>query len=485
MSRGAWDLFVVGGGTAGLLGAKTAARLGARVALAERGRLGGDCLWTGCVPSKSLIAAAGAADVGRESAGLGVRAGNVLVDYAQVRRHVRGAVAAIEPEDSAESLRDAGITVLTHSARFVGPRTIEVQGRPYAFEHALLAAGGEPVLPPVAGLDGVEPLTSETVWDLTELPRRLAVLGGGPLGCEFAQAFARLGVQVTVVEAGPRILSREHPDAAELVHASMQSDGVELLVDHRVLEVRGSADGGGSLVLDGPPGRATADFDRLLVATGRRPHTQDLGLCAAHVDLDASGQVRVSDHLQTSNPRIWAAGDVTGPPEFTHLAGAHASIAASNAVLGLRRRIRPETYPRVTFTDPEVAHVGEQSWADSGAPPRTVTRRHASVDRAITEGRTDGFATLVLDGRHRVTGATLVGPRAGECLAVMSVAVTHGLKTRDLAAATHAYPTYADASWNAAIDDLQAQLRRPAARVVTGVLRRVRRVRDRLHEQED
>lgn len=482
MRRGAWDLFVVGGGTAGLVGAKTAARLGARVALAERGRLGGDCLWTGCVPSKSLIAAAGAAADRFSPAGLGVSTAGVTVDFEGVRRHVRCAVATIEPADSAETLQDCGITVLRGAVRFVGPRTVEVDGRPEHFEQALLATGGKPVLPPVDGLDAAEPLTSQTVWDLTELPSRLAVLGGGPLGCELAQAFARLGAEVTVVEAGPRVLSREHPDAARLVHAAMQADGVRLLVDHRVTQVRASTQGGGSLVLDGPSGRATAEFDRLLVATGRRPQIQDLGLRAASLDVDDAGHLVVSEHLQTSNPRIWSAGDVTGPPEFTHLAGVHASIAASNAVLGLRRQIRPETYPRVTFTDPEVAHVGAATWSESGTEPRTVTQDHAHLDRAITERRTDGFATLVLDRRHRIIGATLVGPRAGESLAAMSLAVTHGLTTRDVAGTTHAYPTYADAAWNAAIGDVQAQLRRPAARAVTGALRRVRRVRDRLHE---
>jgi pyruvate/2-oxoglutarate dehydrogenase complex dihydrolipoamide dehydrogenase (E3) component len=473
---GAWDLVVVGGGTAGIVGAKTAARLGARVALIERDRTGGDCLWTGCVPSKALLAAAGHVAGARHGAALGVRVSGVSVNFPAVLGHVRSAIASIEPADSVAALEEAGVHMLHGQARFTDRGTVQVDGAAIAFHHALIATGGEPAVPPVPGLAAAHPLTSDSIWQLETLPDRLVVMGGGSIGCELGQAFARLGSRVTLVEALPRLMPREDPDAVALVHAALERDGVEILVGHRAVAAHGESGEGGQIVLETGGEQRTVEYDTLLVAVGRRPRSSDLGLDLAGVKIDARGFVLVDDRLRTSNPRVWAAGDVTPHPQFTHLAGVHASMAATNAVLGLRRSVDLSAVPRVTFTDPEVAAVGAASWTPTGEPaPQTVTREHADVDRAVAEGRTDGFARLVLGPRGRIVGATLVGPRAGESLAELTLAVHTGLTATDLAGTIHPYPTYGDGPWGAGVAVVQQRLGTPVARRLTGAMVAVRR----------
>ena len=465
-----WDLVVVGGGTAGIVGAKTAARLGARVLLVEPGRTGGDCLWTGCVPSKALLAAAGVAATARTGHRFGIGVAEVSVDFAKVMDHVRAAIQHIAPVDSVEALEKASVAVRTATARFTGPDSVEIDGRPVSFRQALVATGASPAVPPVPGLSEVDHLTSDTVWGLDELPAELVVLGGGSIGCELGQAFARLGAKVSVVEGAPRILPREDPLASAELARALVDDGVELHTGSGVARVEQTAPGSGVLHLES--GRPVP-FSCLLVAVGRAPRTSDLGLGAAGVETDDRGFVVVDDLLRTTNPRIWAAGDLTGHPQFTHTAGVHASLAASNAVLGVRRKVDLTAVPRVTFTDPEVAAVG----LDTARVPRglrTIDWSHSHVDRAVAERALGGFARLVVDKRGHVLGATVVGPRAGESLGELTLAITRGLTTRDLAGVTHAYPTYNDGPWNAAISDVQDQLERPATRRVLGALARTR-----------
>ncbi len=474
-----WDLIVIGGGTAGIVASRTAAGLGARVALVERAALGGDCLWTGCVPSKALIAAAHHVTDTRRAAAFGVSAAPPVVDFAAVMAHVKGAIAAIAPEDSAEAMQASGVRVLTGSARFTGPDTLEVDGQGVRFRRAIITTGSGPAVPPVPGLREAKPLTSNSVWNLQGLPDRLVVLGAGSIGCELGQAFARLGSRVTLVEALPRILAREDPDAARLVREALERDGIRVLAGHTVVGVSGDGQDG-TVVLDGPSGTSTIGFDELLVAVGRRPNTSGLEPGAAGVRLDDRGFVQVDDHLRTSNPRIWAAGDVTPLPPFTHTAGVFGSLAATNAVLGLRRTVDLSAVPRVTFTDPEVAAVGSPTWADSGGPaPRTVTRGNERVDRAVVDDRTDGFSRLALGKRSRIVGATVVGPRAGETLAELTLAVRKQLSTTELAGTVHPYPTYGDGPWNAAIADVRKRLSSPIAQRLTGLLRRLRRGRSK------
>lgn len=464
-----WDLVVVGGGTAGLVAAKTAARLGARTLLVERDRTGGDCLWSGCVPSKSLLAAAHAAAGAREAARLGVHVEGVKVDFAHVMAHVHGAIAAIEPVDSPASIEATGAVVRRGTARFTGPDSLEIDGDAVHFLRAVIATGAAPTVPDIPGLAGAGPLTNESVWDLTDLPARLAVLGGGSIGCELGQAFARLGSSVTIVEQGPRLLPREDADAAAAVQRALEADGARVVLGRGVLQVEPTA-GAQRLRLDDG---STIEVDRILVATGRRPRTADLGLAAAGVEVRDDGTVVVDDHLRTTNHRIWAAGDLTGHPQFTHVAGSHGSLAASNAVLGVRRSVDP-VVPRVAYSRPEVAAVG----VATGAPPpgvRVVTLPHEDVDRAVAEGTTDGFTRLALDGRGRVVGATVVGPRAGESLGELVLAVKRGLRTRDLAGVVHAYPTWNDGPWNAVLADVREQLEGPLVRRGLGALVQVRR----------
>jgi pyruvate/2-oxoglutarate dehydrogenase complex dihydrolipoamide dehydrogenase (E3) component len=464
-----WDLLVLGGGTAGIVGAKTAAGFGARVLLVEAARTGGDCLWTGCVPSKSLLAAAAAAAGARSASRLGVDVGDVRVDFARVMAHVHSAIGAIAPVDSPAALRAAGVQVLTGTARLTGPDTADVDGRPVRFRQALLATGAAPAVPPIAGLEPASVLTSENVWQLDELPGRLAVLGGGPIGCELAQAFGRLGAEVTLVEGTERLLTKEDPAAAALITSALRRDGIRVRLGRPVTKVVHHDRGGELLLADG----GVVAFDRLLVAVGRRPRTGELGCAAAGVELDSDGTVVLDAHLRSSNPRIWAAGDLTGHPQFTHTAGVHGSLAASNAVLGLRRTVDP-VVPRVTYTHPEVAAVGVST---SDVPAGCTLHRwqHAHVDRAVTEAETEGFTALVLDGKGRLVGGTVVGPRAGETLAELTLAVRHGMRTSALAGTTHAYPTYNDAVWNAAVAHVRGRLTGPGPARLAGAAVRLRR----------
>jgi len=465
-----WDLLVVGGGTAGIVGAKTAARLGARVLLVERERTGGDCLWTGCVPSKALLAAAGVAASARAGHEFGIGVAEVSVDFAKVMDHVRATIQHIAPVDSIEALEDADVSVRTGTARFTGADAAEIDGTPLRFRQALVATGAAPAVPPIPGLRDVDYLTSDTVWGLTELPADLAILGGGSIGCELGQAFARLGSRVSVVEGAPRILPREDPLAVAELARALVDDGVDLHTGSGVAKVEPTAPGSGVLHLESGK---HVPFSCLLVAAGRAPCTSDIGLAAAGVEVDDRGFVVVEDHLRTTNPRIWAAGDLTGHPQFTHTAGVHASLAASNAILGGRRKVDLTAVPRVTFTDPEVAAVGLET---DRVPPglRTIDWTHSHVDRAVAERAFGGFVRLVVDKRGHVLGATVVGPRAGETLGELTLAITRGLTTRALAGVTHAYPTYNDGPWNAAISDVQDQLERPATQRALGALARAR-----------
>ncbi len=466
-----WDLVVIGGGTAGIVGAKTAARLGASVLLVERGQLGGDCLWTGCVPSKSLLASAEAAASARYAAVLGVDVSGVDVDFTAVMKHVHGAIEQIAPTDSAEALAEAGVEVVIGTAEFTGPREVTVDGDLIRFRQALLATGASPALPPIPGLGDTQYLTSDTVWKLTSLPKRLTVLGGGSIGCELGQAFARLGSEVTIIEGADRLLPREDSDAARLVNAALLLDGVSIRTGVPVVKVTSAdeRDGGSVALEDG----SSVEHDELLVAVGRKARTGSMGLDTAGVAVDEHGFVIVDERLRTTNARVWAAGDLTGHPQFTHLAGVHGSTAASNATLGLRRKVSTTAVPRVTFTHPEVAAVGVSTEAKPG---RTVVYwSHAEVDRAVAEASTSGFTKLVVDDKGTILGASIVSPRAGESLGELTLAVKHGMKTRDLAATTHPYPTFSDGAWNAAISDVQERLTRPpyarAIRALIGVRR--------------
>ncbi len=485
------DLLVIGGGTAGLVAAVGAAGQGARAVLAERERTGGDCLWTGCVPSKALLTVAQAAHTARSSHHLGVRVtGDVEVDWAAALAHVRGAQAAIAPHDSPERLRREGVEVVAGTARFVAPDTVEIDGRPRRFRRAMIATGSQPVVPGLPGMAEVDALTSDTVWDLEVLPARLVVLGGGPIGCELAQAFARLGVQVTLIELAAGLLPREEPAAQQVIATRLRAEGVDVRTATKALRVVHDEQGTGLLLEPvgtcqrTDPDRAATTisdaevvgFDRLLVAAGRRPRTDGLGLQAAGVQRDARGAVVVDEQLRTSNPRIWAGGDVTMLLPFTHVAAAHGATVVQNALFGLRRRVDHERIPWVTFTDPEVARVGltqAEARERYGEEVRVRTAGHDHLDRAITAGRTEGFATLVGDPKGRIVGASVVGPRAGEVIGEVVAWMQQNTTIGRITRTTHAYPTWTEDLTAASLEELRAGLARlrPATRALLATRR--------------
>lgn len=467
---------MIGAGSAGLVGSRTAATLGARVLLIEAHRFGGECLHTGCVPSKALIASAAAAHAARRSAGLGVTASEVHVDFPAVMKHVHSAIHDIEPVDSPETLNRDGIHTLTGRARFDGPRSVVVDGARIAFRDALIAAGSTPVHTSVAGEASIDILTNETFWDLDELPSRLLVQGGGAIGCEIAQAMVRLGCQVTLIHRGDRLLPKEDAAASAVVLAALRADGVDVRLSTTVSSfdsVGAPSPSGTARLSDG----TQVAFDRALAALGRRVDTAGLGLPAAGVTLDRRGAVDVDASLRTSNPRVRAAGDVTPLPRFTHTAGMYGSVAATNAVLGLSRKIDADVVPRVTFTSPEVGAVGVSPADASARGMHVITQQHSHLDRAIADGHTDGFTNIVVDRRGRVTGAVIVGPRAGESLAEYTVAVKTRMNVRTLATTMHAYPTYSDAGWNAVVKEAQRGLRGGAIAFAIGLLVRLHRRR--------
>ncbi|WP_201010577.1 NAD(P)/FAD-dependent oxidoreductase [Rhodococcus sp. NKCM2511] len=460
------DVVVVGGGTAGIVAAKTAAGFGVRVVLIERDRTGGDCLWTGCVPSKALLAAASVAQTVRSASRFGIDTQPPRVDFARVMQHVHGSIAEIAPIDSPEALTAAGVDVISGNAVFTGPNTVNVGTRMLHFGQAIVTTGAHPTVPAIDGIEHVDYLTSDTLWDLKDLPQRLLIVGAGSVGCEMAQAFSRLGSDVTLVGRSATILPREHPEASSILTQALTDEGVQVLTSTAVVRI----DDGSATTETG----VEIAFDRVLVATGRTPRTASLGLDRAGVEVDDDGFVRVDEHLRTINPRIWAAGDLTGHPQFTHTAGVHGSLAASNAALGLNRKVSTTGMPRVTFTDPEIASAGIDVRTARQRGLRLQTLDHHHVDRAVTEGRTTGSTTLVLDAKRRIVGACVVGPRAGETIGELIIAIEQGLRTRDLAGATHPYPTYNDGPWNAAIADVKAQLGSPVVSRVTATLAKAR-----------
>jgi pyruvate/2-oxoglutarate dehydrogenase complex dihydrolipoamide dehydrogenase (E3) component/uncharacterized membrane protein YdjX (TVP38/TMEM64 family) len=440
------DLLVIGGGAAGLVAAQTGVALAAKVALVERARMGGECLNTGCVPSKALLRSARAAAEARAAMQHGVRVDGVAVDFEAVMHRVRAAIAQIAPHDSMERYRALGVDCIAGSARLLSPWQAEVGDRRITARGIVLATGGRPRLPDLPGIGDVAYLTSESVWSLPALPRRLLVLGGGPVGCELAQAFARLGAQVTLVQRGPRLLPRDDAESAALVEAALRRDGVAVCTGHAAegVEGRGQA---GTLQCRHAGREVALAFDALLLAVGREPATDGLGLDAVGVALGPGGTIAVDARQRSRVPTIHACGDVASALRFTHLAADQAWRAAANALLAPWWSLRggAPVLPWCTFTDPEVAQVGlDEATARARGVPFELTRvALAQLDRAVAEGDTTGFAkVLTVPGRDRILGASLCGPQAGEQVASFTLAMRHRLGLRKLLATIHAYPTH-------------------------------------------
>lgn len=449
---GRYNLVVVGAGTAGLVAAAGAAGLGAKVALIEKHLLGGDCLNYGCVPSKSLIRSARAAADLRQAERFGVTAtGGVAVDFPAVMERVRAIRSRISHHDSARRFRDLGVDVHLGEGRFTGRDTLEVAGQTLRFARAVIATGARAAAPSIDGLAEAGYLTNETVFSLTELPRRLAVIGAGPIGCELAQAFRRLGSDVTLIHNHDHILPREDPDAAEILHAAFRREGIDVLLGAETRKV--TASGGTKTLLVHCDGRDHAvEADRILVAAGRQPNVDGLGLADAGVEYDPLKGVLVSDRLRTTNRRIYAAGDVCSRFKFTHAADAAARIVLRNALFWGRKKFSALHIPWCTYTSPEVAHVGLYARdAGDGVDTEEFRRDLSDVDRAIADGQEDGFVKVhVKTGTDRVLGATIVAEHAGEMINEITLAMTAGLGLATLGGVIHPYPTQAEAVKQAA-----------------------------------
>ena len=455
--EGTYNVVVIGAGPAGLVVAAASASLGARVALIERGAMGGDCLNTGCVPSKALLASAKMADRIRRAGAFGIDVPDPRVDFPRVMRRVRERRARIEPNDSQERMESLGIDVFRAHARFVSPREVEVDGRRLRARHFVIATGSRPSLPPVEGLEGAQPLTTDTVFDaLDARPARMIVLGGGAVGCELGQAFAALDVQVTLLEALPRLLAREEPEASALIQRRLQAMGARVLTGARVLSVKRQ----GAIVLAVVEGQAaTIEAEVVLVAAGRAPNVDGLGLEAAGVAFSARG-VQVDASLRTSRAGIWAAGDVTGAPQFTHVADHHARVLVRNLVFPLlRAKVDLRVLPTAVYTSPEVARVGltEEDARKGGDAVTVVTKPLHDVDRAILEEEEDGFAKVIVGG-GKIVGATLVAEHAGDLIHELALAMKLEAGPGALSALVHAYPTTAEVARKAADEYLRGRL---------------------------
>ena len=442
-----YDLVVIGGGTAGLVSAIGAAGLGARVALVERHRLGGDCLNTGCVPSKALIRSARVVGEISRAASLGLTTGDFSVDFAAVMSRMRRRRAVIARHDAAERVRGAGVDLFFGEGAFTDARTVTVAGQHLAFRKAVIATGGRPAAPPVDGLDETPFLTSETVFSLTELPRRLLLVGAGPIGCELAQSFARFGSAVTVLDQARQVLPRESPAAAAMLERRMAADGVrfELGVTlHRVETSSGELRVHYSRSRENPIGGSVSG-DVLFVAAGRAPNVESLNLEAAGIAASKQG-VTVNDRLQTTNSRVYASGDVCSGYKFTHAADAMSRIVIQNALFFGRRKASALVIPWVTFTSPEVAHVGvsDADVASSSGRLQTISVPLADTDRAVVDEETDGFVS-VHHHAGRIRGCTIVAPHAGEMIGEAAYAMTHGGTLSALSSTIHPYPTLAEA----------------------------------------
>jgi pyruvate/2-oxoglutarate dehydrogenase complex dihydrolipoamide dehydrogenase (E3) component len=443
-----YNLVVIGGGTAGLVSAAGAAGLGAKVALVERHLLGGDCLNFGCIPSKAIIRSSRLAADFRDAARLGFTAPlSIEVDFSAVMERMRALRAAISRHDAAQRFRDLGVDVFLGPARFSGPRSVDVAGQTLIFSRAVIATGARAVDPPVPGLPEAGYLTNETVFSLTERPRRLLIMGGGPLGCEFAQAFQRLGCRVSLLHKYDRLMNREDADAAHLVQQIFVREGIHLILAAKPLQVLKTD--GGKLVRYESAGRpGEIEVDEILAGAGRAPNVENLGLDEAGVRYDKREGVSVNDRLQTTNRRIYAAGDVCLQYKFTHLADASARIVIQNALFLGRKKLSALTIPWCTYTDPEVAHVGlnEAEAEKQGIPIQTFTKPLSEVDRAVVDGEAEGMVKIHLkQGSDKILGATIVARHAGEMISEITLAMVGNIGLGALAAVIHPYPTQAEA----------------------------------------
>ncbi|HIF9128718.1 TPA: dihydrolipoyl dehydrogenase [Photobacterium damselae] len=449
------NMVVIGAGSGGLVSAYIAAAVKAEVTLIEKHKMGGDCLNTGCVPSKALIRAAHNMAEIQRAAEFGVSTGPIAVDFKQVMTRVQKVISKIEPHDSIERYRSLGVNCITGEAIIRSPWEVEVDGKIITTKNIVIATGARPLVPNIPGLQSVNYLTSDTVWSLQEQPQKLLVLGGGPIGCELAQSFARLDTKVTLVEMAPQLLIREDSDAAKLVQDSLIADGVEIKLEHKAMRFESIVDANGKTMgkvyLDfHNEQQVTVEFDAVLLALGRVANVQGFGLEELGITTTARGTVEVNDYLQTQYPNIYAVGDVVGPYQLTHAASHQAWYAAVNGLFGQFKRFKADysVMPAATYTSPEVARVGlnEKEATAQGIEFDVVTYGIDDLDRAITDGEDHGFIKVITPkGKDTILGATIVGANAGDLLAEFTLAMRHNLGLNKILATVHPYPTMSEA----------------------------------------
>lgn len=445
------NIVVIGAGSGGLVASIIAAGAKAKVILIEKHKMGGDCLNTGCVPSKTLISSAKVAETIRNAEAFGLTGASATVDFPAVMERVQGVIKTIEPHDSVERFTSLGVECVQGEASIHSPWTVEVGGRLINTRAIIVATGARPFIPTVPGLDQIDYLHSDNVWEIRELPGRLLVLGAGPIGCELAQSFARLGSEVTMLDRSPQLMPREDADAAQVIAEQFVQRGISLLLGHEMVSFSNLENGHRLTVRSADGVESHVDFDKVLVALGRRPNVEGFGLEALKMPLTTSGAIQVNEAMQTAYPSIFACGDVAGPYQFTHMASFQAWYATLNALAGGIKTFKASyrVVPHATFTDPEVARVGlNEKEAKEKDVPYEVTRYSLDHhDRALAEGQRLGFVKiLTVPGSDRILGAAIVGAHAGELIGSFVFAMTHNLGLKKIGATTHIYPTMLEAN---------------------------------------
>ena len=445
------DIVILGAGSGGLVSAYIGAAVKAKVSLIEKHQMGGDCLNTGCVPSKALIRTGKLMDHIRHSQKYGVEQATGEIDFAKTMQRVHDIIAKIEPHDSVERYTELGVDVIQGEGKIRSPWTVEVNGRTLTTRNIIIATGAKPFVPPIAGLDSIDYLTSDNLWQLKTRPERLVVLGGGPIGCELTQAFSRLGCDVWQVEMAAQIMNREDPDVAELVKNKFEADGIHVLVDTKAVAVETDDSGQKILVCEQNETSTKLPFDELIVAVGRKPNTKGFGLEELGIHIRRNGTIETNDYLQTEFPNIYAVGDVTGPYQFTHTAAHQAWFAAVNALFGVVKKFRADyrVIPWATFTDPEVARVGlnEQDAQAQKINYEVTTYGIDDLDRAIADSSNYGFIkVLTKPGKDKILGVTIVGEHAGDLIAEYVLAMKHKLGLNKILGTIHIYPTLAESN---------------------------------------
>ena len=454
MGKYDYNMIVIGAGSAGLVTSLIGAVTKAKVALIEKHKMGGDCLNTGCVPSKSLISSARVAKTLKQHAEYGLQGVQYKVDFAQVMERIQAIIRKIEPHDSVERYTSLGVDCFQGEAKILSPREVQLPDRRLTTRNIVVATGARPFVPPIPGIENLDYLHSDNLWEIREQPKRLLVVGGGPIGCELAQAFSRLGSRVTLMQTQPTILPREDPDVVRFVQDAFKQDGVEVLTEVKLIRFeKGGEDYRAVYERNGK--EAILPFDRVIVATGRKANTSGFGLQELGVKLNPNGTIHVDSYLRSNISNIYACGDVAGPYQFTHMAGHQAWYCAINALLHPFKKFKVDysVVPWCTYTDPEVARVGlSECEALEGNIPHEVTRYFLDdLDRAITDRVDRGMVKVITPpGKDRILGATICGSHAGDLLAEFILAMKHGLGLNKILATIHPYPTFSEAAKYAA-----------------------------------